>query len=220
MTFSKLADDTTGSTAGIKVGESLTVKELLYGLLLPSGNDAGNALGEHFNARLKAPSDDLLKKSGLNPDRMKSRVNFIAEMNREAAKLGLKNTIYRSTFGDGGSDTDRTTTPKDLALLAFEALKDDRFRKYVSTKEHSTKVRTPEGGERNVNWKNTNRLLAQPGFDGVKTGTTNSAGSCLVSRGSNGKSQVIVVVLGSKTNDDRYSDSEAIYNWVWAERGP
>lgn len=52
VTFSKLADDTAGSTAAVKIGESVPVRDLLYGLLLPSGNDARNALAEHFNARL------------------------------------------------------------------------------------------------------------------------------------------------------------------------
>ncbi|CAN5137200.1 serine hydrolase [soil metagenome] len=218
VTFSKLADDTTGSTSGIKVGESLPVKELLYGLLLPSGNDAGNALSEHFNDRLDAPSDAILKQSGLDPAKVKTRINFLGEMNREAERLKLKTAIYRSTFGDGGAESDKTISPKDLAVLAFETMKDERFHKYVSTKEYETKVKIPVGGERTAKWKNTNRLLQKPGYDGVKTGTTNSAGSCLVTRGTQGKDTLIVVVLGSKADADRYSDSEALYKWAWEQR--
>ncbi len=55
VTFSQLADDTTGSTAAVRAGESLSVRECLYGLLLPSGNDAGNALAQHFNDRCAPP---------------------------------------------------------------------------------------------------------------------------------------------------------------------
>src|SRR4051794_38299241 len=100
VTFSKFAADTKGSTSTIREGEKLPVAELFYGLLLPSGNDAGNALAEHFNDRFKplAPGDvdhDLqLPKT--------ARSNFVAEMNRTAKRLGLKSATYRIPYGDGG----------------------------------------------------------------------------------------------------------------------
>lgn len=212
--ISQLADDTSGSTADVRVGEKLPVRELLYGLLLPSGNDAGNALAQHFNSRCEKPDDALLQRTGMDPKKMTTRINFIAEMNREAAKLGMKQTIYRSAFGDGGSDTDRTTTPHELATLAFETMKNERFREYVRTRKYECKVRTPDGGERTATWTNTNRLLAKADYDGVKTGTTSLAGSCLVSRRVVDEGTFIVVVLGSKANDDRYSDSEALHEWA------
>ena len=139
-------------------------------------------------------------------------------MNREARRLGLKRTVYRIPYGDGGDETARTTTPRELGMLAREALKDERFRKLVGTREYECQVRTPGGETRTAKWVNTNRLLGKAGYDGVKTGTTNQAGSCLVSSGRKGKDHLIVVVLGSKADADRYSDTEALFAWAWGER--
>lgn len=209
VTFSEFADKTTGSTADIRAGESLPVRECLYGLLLPSGNDAGNALAEHFNARLAPPEKETTTDA---------RSNFIAEMNRQAARLGLAKTVYRSTFGDGGTPEDRTTSPSDLLKLASEGLKDPLFRGYVSCREHTYKVRTPDGGERELLWKNTNQLLGIEGYDGVKTGTTNQAGTCLVSSCRRGEDHLLAVVLGSESNNGRYVDTRNLFRWAWRQR--
>ncbi len=218
ITFSKLADDTSGSTAGVRVGEFLTVGECLYGLLLPSGNDAGNALAEHFHARMDPPDATMLQ-FGLNNPALKTRVNFIAEMNRTARTLGMTNTIYRSSFGDGGTPADRTTSPLDLLRIAHAAMKNPRFREYVSTRKHSTVASSPDGAQRDVTWKNTNQLLSIKGFDGIKTGTTTQAGSCLVSSGRRGDDHLLMVVLGSESSNGRYVDSRNLYRWAWKQRG-
>jgi len=70
-----------------------------------------------------------------------------------------------------------------------------------------------------VMWKNTNRLLAIEGFGGVKTGTTDEAGACLVSCGRRGKDELIVVVLGSTSSDARYLDARNLFLWAWRHRG-
>lgn len=209
VTFSEFADQTPGSTADVRAGESLTVRECLFGLLLPSGNDAGNSLAEHFNSRLSPPE---------KPTTTNARSNFVAEMNRTAATLGLTKTVYRIAYGDGGSETDRTTSPRDLLKLASEALKDPLFRSYVSCREHHSKVRTPGGSEREVIWKNTNQLLGIEGYDGVKTGTTNQAGSCLVSSCHRGGDHLLAVVLGSESNNGRYVDTRNLLRWAWRQR--
>jgi D-alanyl-D-alanine carboxypeptidase/glycerophosphoryl diester phosphodiesterase len=218
VTFSKLADDTSGSTADVKVGERLPVRPLLYGLLLPSGNDAGNALAEHFNGRFAPPDDELLQLTGLDPAKWPTRINFLAEMNREARRLGLTKTVYRSTFGDGGTANQFTTSPHDLARLTRQTMFDfELFRSIVRTPTYDTSITKPDGTTRVAQWKNTNSLLGKPGYDGVKTGTTSQAGSCLVSSARRGDDYLIVVVLGSKTNADRYADTEALCAWAWAE---
>ena len=218
MTFSKLADDTAGSTAGIKVGERISVRECLYGLMLPSGNDAGNALAEHFNERF-APPDERLLLLGLNATGLVTRVRFIAEMNRTAQRLGLASTVYRSAFGDGGTPEDRTTTVRDLTRLAWHGMQNARFREIVRTQRHETRVQTPDGGSREIVWKNTNQLLPlNAGYDGVKTGTTEQAGECLVSSGWRGGDHLFVAVLGSKTNPGRYADTRSLYEWAWSQR--
>lgn len=219
VTFSQLADDTPGSTADIRVGESLPVRDCLYGLLLPSGNDAGNALAEHFNGRfepLEYPPDIT---NPATEETHPTRARFIAEMNRTAVRIGLEETIYRSSFGDGGDEHDRTTTAHDLLRLAYAGLQNPLFRQYVATARHETVLRTPDGGERPVAWDNTNELLKIEGYDGVKTGTTDQAGSCLVSSGRRGEDHLLVVVLGSTSNEGRYVDSRNLYRWAWLQRG-
>lgn len=209
ITFSKFADDTLGSTADIRAGESLKIRECLYGLLLPSGNDAGNALAQHFNDRLAPPE---------NPS-TDTRANFIAEMNRTAKRLGLTNTVYRIPYGDGGADIDRTTSPRDLLTLARTAMQNALFREYVRTRRHESTVRQPDGQPRAVVWENTNVLLGIKGYDGVKTGTTTQAGTCLVASGRRGEDHLFVVVLGCESNNGRYVDARNLFRWAWLKLG-
>ena len=218
VTFSKLAGTTVGSTAAIKPGERVTVRDCLFGLLLPSGNDAGNALAEHFNSRF-APPDAAMVAFGLGGTNLSTRSNFIAEMNRTARRLGLTNTKYRSSFGDGGTEQDRTTTARDLTRLAWHAMQLPSFRHYVGTQHHEGKVRQVDGTSRTAAWTNTNQLLGQDGFDGVKTGTTIQAGNCLVASGHRGSAHLISAVLGAKADNDRYTDTQALFDWAWSEIG-
>lgn len=201
ITFSQRADDTVGSTAALKAGEKVTVGELLYGLMLPSGNDASVAFGEHFGDRL-------------SPDPEKKGYDgFIAAMNQRAQAIGMKNTGYRNTHGLTARG--HLTTAADMALLAREAMKLERFCKIVSTRRHATQVETPEGAQRNVVWRNTNQLLGQEGYLGVKTGTTSAAGACLVSCAERDERRLIMVVLGASSSDARYTDSRNLYRWIW-----
>jgi D-alanyl-D-alanine carboxypeptidase (penicillin-binding protein 5/6) len=219
VTFSQLADETPGSTADVRQEESLSARECLYGLLLPSGNDAGNALAEHFNDRFAPPEYPPERTTPATARTHPTRANFIAEMNRTAGRLGMTRTFYRSSYGDGGADEDRTTTARDLLRLAWTAMQEREFRKRVSTAKHETTVATPEGGTRPVVWENTNQLLGISGYDGVKTGTTDLAGTCLVSSAHRGDDHLMLVVLGSTSNEGRYVDSRNLYRWAWLQRG-
>ncbi len=219
VTFSILADNTDGSTADVNRGESLPVWECLYGLMLPSGNDAGNALAEHFNGRFDPPDYPAEITNPSTAENFSTRANFIAEMNRTAQRLGMENTFYRSSFGDGGDENDRTTTAHDLLVLARAGLQNERFATYVSTPRYATTVNTPDGGTREVEWINTNQLLGIEGYDGVKTGTTDQAGSCLVSSGRRGDDHILIAVLGATSGDARYVDSRNLYRWAWIQRG-
>jgi D-alanyl-D-alanine carboxypeptidase (penicillin-binding protein 5/6) len=204
VTFSERADKTTGSSAQINAGEKLPVKELLYGLLLPSGNDAATALAEHFGPRFGKESDgDAVQR-------------FVGEMNRRAKGLGLKVMSYRDPHG---LSRENVSSARDLAALAREAMKDERFRAYVATRRHEYEVLTPDGTKRKVTWNNTNRLLDIEGYEGVKTGTTTPAGNCLVGCGKRGDDRIIVVVLGSTSTDGRYVDARNLFRWAWRELG-
>ena len=204
VTYSERAAKTTGSSAKLLAGEKVSVKDLLYGLLLPSGNDAAVALAEHFGPRFgKAADGDELQR-------------FVAEMNRQVKALGLKEMAYKDPHGLSSGNV---SSARDLATLAREAMKDDRFRAYVATRRHDCEVVEPDGGKRKVTWVNTNKLLDTEGYEGVKTGTTTPAGNCLVASARRGEDRLIVVVLGSTAADGRYVDARNLFRYAWLERG-
>jgi D-alanyl-D-alanine carboxypeptidase (penicillin-binding protein 5/6) len=209
LTFSEKADKTGGSTADVRTGEKLTVGELLYGLMLPSGNDAATAFAEHFNSRVgQAGATSAGPSSGTD--------RFIAEMNRQAGLLGMADTHYENPHGLPSRG--HQSSARDLVKLAYAAMQMPLFRQYVNTRQHGTTV-TGEGGyERNLVWRNTNKLLAIDGYSGVKTGTTTAAGACLVAWGERDGRELIVVVLGSTHTDARYVDARNLFRWAWQQK--
>lgn len=214
---SELAGNTGGSTAQLEAGDRVKVAELLYGFMLPSGNDAGNAFAEHFNDRFAKPAPgDPEYYEKFEGD---TRQNFIAQMNRQGCALGLTNTYYRSPYGDGGTAEEFTTTAVDLSRLARHAFKLPRFRQIVQTRKFTGTLQNAEGTLRQVTWTNTNQLLNIEGYDGVKTGTTNSAGNCLVAHGRRGQDSLFITVLGSTHNDFRFIDARNLFRWAWLQRG-
>jgi D-alanyl-D-alanine carboxypeptidase (penicillin-binding protein 5/6) len=208
VTFSERADQTSGSSARVRAGEQLSVGELFYGLLLPSGNDASVALAEHFGGRFDPSSDDSDDEDPL--------ARFVAEMNRTAKKLGMAKTSYKNTHGLTAEG--HHSSARDLIVLAHTALRLPRFGEYVSTRQRGCALVGPGGYKRNVVWKNTNRLLPIDGYRGVKTGTTSAAGACLVSSGHRSDDHLLVVVLGSTSSDARYVDTRNLFRWAWRER--
>ncbi len=204
VTYSERAAKTIGSSAQLKAGEKVTAGNLLYGLLLPSGNDAATALAEHFGPRFGDEKDG------------DDQQRFVVEMNRRAKALGLKEMAYKDPHG---LSPNNVSSARDLAALALEAMKDERFRGYVATRRHECEVIGPDGEKRKVTWTNTNRLLDIEGYEGIKTGTTTPAGNCLVASAKRGDDRLIVVVLGSTATDGRYVDARNLFRWAWTERG-
>jgi D-alanyl-D-alanine carboxypeptidase (penicillin-binding protein 5/6) len=209
VTFSERADQTTGSTSGVRAGEHLSVRELLYGLLLPSGNDAAVALAEHFGGRMKP--------LGHAPGETDPLPRFIAEMNRLAVGLGLRETNFINP--NGLPALRHQSSARDLAKLARIALAEPIFAQTVSTPKHGCTLVDAKGQRRNVLWTNTNRLLDTEGYDGVKTGTTRAAGECLVASGRRGGDHLIVVILGASSTEARYADARNLFRWAWLSRG-
>ena len=158
------------SVIGLDPGDRLTVEQLLYGLLLPSGNDAAVDLAEYV--------------AGSIP-------RFATMMNAKAAELGLKDTHFVTPHG---LDADgHYSSAYDLAVLARAAMQNPVFARIVATPEYRI-----EGPVRWY-FKNNNRLLAvYPGADGIKTGYTDNAGHCLVFSATRGGHRGIVVVLDSE----------------------
>ncbi|HBJ37830.1 MAG TPA: hypothetical protein DDZ51_24350 [Planctomycetaceae bacterium] len=213
ITFSKRADETSGSTAGIRTGEKVRVGDLLYGLLLPSGNDASVALAEHFGSRFALPTDDAPK----NLSAEESYDMFVKAMNEEAQALGLKQTGYANPHGLTAKGHGASAV--DLCQLAAKVLQDPTLAPIISNRRYLYKVQTSDGGSRDLVWRNTNQLLDIEGYDGLKTGTTNAAGACLVASGNRDGKRLIVVVLGASGSEARYADSRNLFRWAWAEIG-
>lgn len=205
VTFSPRADNTVGSTAAVRAGESVTVRELLYGLLLPSGNDAAVALAEHFGSRLTATSSSP-------PASDDAYQSFVAAMNWAANELGMEQANFMNPHGLPHEE--HVISARDLAKLASAAMRFDLFSRIVSTRQFGCIAFSEKGYQRNMLWKNTNRLLAVEGFRGVKTGTTSAAGACLVSCGAHNGRELLVVVLGSSSSDARYADTQNLFRWA------
>lgn len=209
ITFTKRADETPGSTAGVRAGEKLSVRELLYGLMLPSGNDAATMFAEHFGPRFALPEGTTSDVDGYD--------RFVAEMNRTARAIGMSSTNYANPHGLSASG--HASTARDLVCLAHVTLQRPLIKQLCTTREHGCRVVGQGGYTRNVVWKNTNKLLEIAGYGGLKTGTTTAAGACLVSTGEHNCDPLIVVVLGATSSDARYTDSRNLYRWAWQQRG-
>jgi D-alanyl-D-alanine carboxypeptidase (penicillin-binding protein 5/6) len=207
VTFSERADKTPGSTSAIKTGEKLPVRELMYAMMLPSGNDATVAFAEHFGERLADDKDKEAKRDTYE--------SFVSAMNRKAAELGMTSTHFKNPHGltSGG----HVTTARDLATLAFAAFQLPGFRDVVKTPKRGFTLNSVSGYERNIEWRNTNQLLRSEGYDGIKTGTTGAAGNCLVSTGKRDGRRLIIVVLGAPSTEGRYADSRNLYRWAWKD---
>lgn len=169
-------------------GQRLTLEQLLYGALLRSGNDACVAIAEHIAG---------------------SEHNFVLLMNQKARELGALDTHFCNPNGLPAQG--HLSSAYDLALLTRYALKNPTFKAIVSTRYRS--FCGSECGEYHLH--NTNRLLwSYQGADGVKTGTTNEAGMCLVASASREGRQLISVVLHSNA---RYTDTMALLDYVFAK---
>ncbi|MDT0463097.1 D-alanyl-D-alanine carboxypeptidase family protein [Streptomyces gibsoniae] len=188
------------SQAHLIVGDKVTVRQLLYGLMLPSGCDAAYALADKFGS------------GSTRAARVKS---FIGKMNTTARSLGLKNTHFDSFDGIGSGNN--YSTPRDLTTLASNAMKNSTFRSVVDTKSTKQKVTTKSGGYRYYNWTNTNPLLGTySGAIGVKTGSGPEAKYCLVFAATRNGKTIIGTVLASTSIDNRTADAKKLLNYGFA----
>ncbi|MFJ4899157.1 D-alanyl-D-alanine carboxypeptidase family protein [Streptomyces sp. NPDC088727] len=185
------------SSARLIVGDKVTVRQLLYGLMLPSGCDAAYALADKFGS------------GSTRAARVKS---FIGKMNSTAKTLGLKNTHFDSFDGIGNGSN--YSTPKDLTKIASSAMKYSTFRSVVKTKSTKQKVTTKSGGYRYMSWTNTNKLLGSySGAIGVKTGSGPSAKYCLVFAATRKGKTVIGTVLTATSESTRTADAKKLMDY-------
>lgn len=160
---------------GLVAGESLTLEELLYGLMLPSGNDAAEVL------------------AGNSP---LGREGFIQAMNDKAKSLGLTDTQFSNPSGLQGDGTQYTTTADLLVITRYALDHFPLFVKIVSTPEHDI-IATPSHGNYHL-LNETNLLTTYEGVKGVKTGFTPEAGLCLVTYLDYGGHKIIGILLNSE----------------------
>ena len=185
---SKKAASTGGSRLGLHTGDKITVSDLLYGLMLCSGNDAAVALAEYISGSID---------------------EFANLMNSKAAELNLTNTHFVTPHGL--DEEEHYTTAYELAILTNYALENETFAKIVGTKNYTVTI---NGYSKSLS--NTNELLgALDGIYGVKTGFTNGANRCLVTACKRGDLDVICIVLGCDTKKDRTRDSVKLINYVF-----
>ena len=189
VTISNKAASIGGSRLGLHTGDKITVNDLLYGLMLESGNDCAIALGEYVGNTVE---------------------NFIRMMNEKAKQLGLNNTHFVTV---NGLDADEHyTTAVELAKLTDYALKNEKLKNIVGTKNYTVTI---NGYGKAID--NTNELLGYlDGVYGVKTGFTNGANRCLVTSIKRGNMDIISVVLGADTKKDRTKDSIEIIEYAYA----
>ncbi|MFI1014618.1 D-alanyl-D-alanine carboxypeptidase family protein [Streptomyces sp. NPDC020965] len=186
-----------GSTADLKTGDKLTVRQLLSALMLPSGCDAAYALADTF---------------GTGSTTAARTASFIGKMNKKASQLGLKNTKYDSFDGISRAGANYTT-PSDLAKLARHAFSSSVFREVVGATSYKTVALTKDSRKRTYTWYNTNRLLGSyKGAVGIKTGTGTKAGPCLIFAATRGDKTYVGVVLNSSA---RYTDAGKLLDFAF-----
>lgn len=173
------------SHMGIKVGETFTLEQLLYGMLVYSANDAANVIAVHIGGSLDA---------------------FVGMMNSKAQELGLSGTHYKNPHGF--HDDDHYTTAEDLAVLARYAMQNEKFAEIVKTPMYRIPANDLYQQERVLS--TTNHLISRYRNTkyfykyavGIKTGFTDEAGNCLVAAATKGDIELISVILKADTSDD------------------
>ncbi len=187
------------SNANLQVGESLSIKDLLYALLVPSANEAANVLAEHVSGSVEA---------------------FADLCNNRAKELGCENLHFVNP--NGIHDDNHVCTAYDLYLIAKECQKYDMFNEIVKTKTYTLPMTDIYPSKRTL--KTTNDLLLSGTYyyancTGIKTGTTTPAGQCLVASSTYNGLNLISVVLGGGTNAkglaERFYDTKQMFEYTY-----
>lgn len=181
------------SSAGLRAGDKVTVRQLLNAMLLPSGCDAAYALGDVYGP---------------------GQTDFVAKMNKEAAALHMDATHFLNADGlPTSSHKEDRSTPHDLILLARYAMTRTNFKTIVARSSYSL---AKTSGHKAYSWDNTNLLLGSySGAIGIKTGHTNAAGYSLVFAAERSGHTLIGLMLDSTTTDPnrRFKDAAKVLDW-------
>ena len=183
--------------APLMVGEEMRVEDLLYALMLKSANDAAYVLAEHVG---------------------KTTEGFSEMMNNKAKEIGCKGTHFVNP--NGVHSDDHYTTAYDMYLIAKYAMQNEEFRKIVSTEEYTlpatNKYTATDRVMKNTNYfLNKNSKFYNENVKGIKTGTTTQAGNCLVTDFEKDGIEFIAVILGAKTSDSKFTETEKMLDYAY-----
>ena len=183
--------------APLYINEQITIKDLLYALMLKSANDAAYVLAEHVGGSVEG---------------------FSEMMNKKAKELGCKNTHFVNP--NGIHDQNHYTTAYDMYLISDYAMKNKTFAKIVSTYEYTLSA-TNKHPYKNRVMKNTNNFINPKNafynkiVKGIKTGTTTQAGNCLITDSENNGLEFITVVLGAETSNSKFTETRKMINYAY-----
>ena len=196
ITVSQQAAEMDGSTAELAEGDQLTLEQMLYAMMLPSGNDAAVAIAEHYG------------KGDIS--------HFVMVMNEKAKAIGLSGTRFSSP--SGLSDEGNYTTANDYLVLAKYAMGNPTFRQVVGTSEYTYRSTARNA---DVTVYSTNELLGQyDGMEGIKTGFTDAAGYCFVGACKRGDVELYSVVFNAPGEWTRFSDTVLLLDWGFEHYHP
>jgi len=175
-----------GSGIYIQVGEEMKLIDMLYGLMLRSGNDAATMIATYISG---------------------SEEEFVELMNNKAKELGMKNSIFVNSSGLDNSDDGNYSTAYDMAILTRYAMNNEIYQKIVSTKKYTVKT-----NYKTYVWHNKNKLLNYDYITGGKTGYTEKAGRTLVSTALKENMNLVVVTI---RDSDDWNTHTSLYNYAF-----
>lgn len=206
-----LLADPRESSAGLRLGEQLSWKDLLEAMMLPSGNDAARTIAVQLGRQIRSDSS-LQEEEAIGV--------FVQRMNGRAEELGLRNTHFMNPHGLHHEN--HYSSAHDLAVIAKEAMKSKLFRSIVGQTSADVKLVNSDMEELMKSYTNRNRLLQQgseyyyEGSTGIKTGFTDEAGYCLVSAAEREGNRIITVVLHSGSNSV-WTDAKELLDYGFSQ---
>lgn len=213
VTVSQTAATIGESSAMLQAGDSMNLESALKALMLPSGNDAAQAiaesLGDTVKQKLQEQGDTSVPDSPYDA--------FVYAMNKKAQELGMTNTLFANPHGldIDQHDADMHCTAHDVALMISEVMKNDTFRSIVS-KDSDTITVNRGDGQAQIPLQSTDILIGTyDGACGVKTGFTEKAGQCFAGAVQRDGKTLYAVVLKSSTEAQRFTDATTLDDWVF-----
>ncbi len=213
------------STAQLKKGDKLTLKNALIGLMIPSGNDAATVIAENIGAdmvsKAKSEGSEILDAEGkaidLNSDKA-GYLAFVAKMNEKAQELGMTNTLFTNPHGldvNEFAGEALHSSARDVSTMSVYGMQNETFREIVALGDTSIVVNR-DGEEISIDLEGTDELIGTyEGACGIKTGYTQEAGGCFTGAVLRDEIYLYVVVLGASSNEQKLEDAKTVYEWVY-----